>query len=245
MLNTPGTLKSVFDCFSELDVHVIYVATPRAAISVVDKAEFVLYVDLTDSPHKPEDIADRLKGKPFVMSVELMEPITKGLVIDTRYFPPVLGGERVIMIRESTMRALLDELEGTWGRTIHTLLYHVGLGFGRQEYRSHVGVLPIEARPAELVDLAVALFSNMGLGRMEVTDLSLKSARAVIRMIRSIECEIARRRGVQEPSAHFMRGVLAGWFSEFFRRPIKARERMCLAQGRSCCIIEVGPGDTR
>ena len=65
----------------------------------------------------------------------------------------------------------------------------------------------------------------------------MEKGEVAIKVYDSSECELFK--GSKKCESHLIRGMLAGWFSQLFRKEVKVREVKCIAKGDSYCQFEV------
>ncbi|MGB9718225.1 MAG: V4R domain-containing protein [Thermoproteota archaeon] len=68
---------------------------------------------------------------------------------------------------------------------------------------------------------------------MDVVNFNVEKGEAEVRIYQSFECETGK--GSETPYGHFIRGVLAGFFSNIFEKDVKAVETKCIARGDPYC----------
>jgi predicted hydrocarbon binding protein len=112
------------------------------------------------------------------------------------------------------------------------MLYYQGYAVGQRTCQAHKEDIGTED-PRTLVGLAKAYFRTVGWGMMDVVKMSLEAGEAQVRVYQSFECETGK--GSETPYGHFIRGILAGFFTEIFGEEAKAVETKCIATGDPYC----------
>ena len=223
---------------AERNLDVIYCT----AITAEDKRGGIIFlVDFTDSDAMPQSVAEELKALDFVEDVTIIEPVVDGFLIDDATFPIMLGRRRALILDDGMLRGIFISFRERLGSGGEAMLYHLGLEAGRSRGR-HAAMLAqkvgIKSLDRGLETVAKAL-KALGYGIIEFIELQENPPRARVRIYNSIECELGR--GAGHPFSQYIRGLITGIASEFFRREMTAREVKCIAMGDPYCEFELKP----
>ncbi len=234
----PGVLASISSMLAERDLDIIYCT----AIAAEDKRGGIIFlVDFTDSDAMPQSIAEELKSLEFVEDVTIIEPIVNGFLIDDATFPIMLGRRRALILDDGMLQGIFISFREHLGSGGEAMLYHLGLEAGRSRGR-HAAMLAqrvgIKSLDKGLETVAKAL-KALGYGIIEFIELQENPPRARVRIYNSIECELGR--GAGHPFSQYIRGLINGIMSEFFKREMTAREVKCIAMGDPYCEFELKP----
>ncbi|MCD6479512.1 ACT domain-containing protein [Candidatus Bathyarchaeota archaeon] len=234
----PGVLASISSMLAERNLDVIYCT----AITAEDKRGGIIFlVDFTDSDAMPQSVAEELKALDFVEDVTIIEPVVDGFLIDDATFPIMLGRRRALILDDGMLRGIFISFRERLGSGGEAMLYHLGLEAGRSRGR-HAAMLAqkvgIKSLDRGLETVAKAL-KALGYGIIEFIELQENPPRARVRIYNSIECELGR--GAGHPFSQYIRGLITGIASEFFRREMTAREVKCIAMGDPYCEFELKP----
>ena len=73
---------------------------------------------------------------------------------------------------------------------------------------------------------------------MKVVDLYMELAKGKVIVYDSFECELFR--GSDRPRSNLVRGMIAGWATELFKRKVSVKEVKCIAKDDPYCefVIE-------
>ncbi len=234
--NIPGSFYSILETFAKNKLNIVYASTSKPTFE--DYTNLLLYVDFTGSKIKPETIVDELKKNSNVKSVRSMKPITDGVVIDTAHFPLTIGGRRAIVLRKPIFEALIKGFREKFGSVGEAFLYYIGYEIGKEALRSHYK-MSVSKNSDELVRLSEALFKAVGWGKLKILEYSSSECFAIVIVEESFECELAGKR--DKPYSQFIRGTLAGWFSELTNKKCSAEETKCIAKGDPYCEFHIKP----
>jgi len=223
---------------AERNLDIIYCT----AIAAEDKRGGIIFlVDFTDSDAMPQSVAEELKSLEFVEDVTIIEPIVDGFLIDDATFPIMLGRRRALILDDGMLRGIFISFRERLGSGGEAMLYHLGLEAGRSRGR-HAAMLAqrvgIKSLDKGLETVAKAL-KALGYGIIEFIELQENPPRARVRIYNSIECELGR--GAGHPFSQYIRGLITGIASEFFKREMTAREVKCIAMGDPYCEFELKP----
>ena len=93
------------------------------------------------------------------------------------------------------------------------------------------------------IQISCDIFKSAGYGAIEIIKVEEEPPYVYIRIYDCIECWLGRK--AEKPFSQFIRGTIAGFGSEVFKRRMFAKETMCIARGDPYCEFEVTPEETR
>jgi predicted hydrocarbon binding protein len=199
-------------------------------------AKTIAFLDFSETSINPEEALRLVRKQPFVKNAHLITPNSVGILYDDHFFPLVVGGRRAVIFRGRVYDSLFKGIREKFGTAGEAMLYYQGFAIGQRTCQAHKEDIGSED-PKELVGLAKAYFRTVGWGMMDVVKMSLEAGEAQIRIYQSFECETGK--GSETPYGHFIRGILAGFFTEIFQREAKAVETKCIATGDPYCEYTV------
>ena len=229
ILETPSVLVNIFKLFAENELPIVHFKLSRPQLKEPIRA--LIFFAIGRRKEVIDSIIEELKRKDYIIEVMLIEPIFKGFVADTVMFPPTLNGERIVILRQPLIKMLLNAIVKEYGNGFEVLLYYIGYEYGKLAYATHVEIVGRDRE--KMITLSKVLFQLLGFGRMEVADINLKDKTAVVRIYDSIECSSFKNS--TRPKSYFIRGMLAGWFEEFFGVKMHSEETKCIARGDPYC----------
>jgi predicted hydrocarbon binding protein len=195
-------------------------------------AKTIVFLDFSNASIKPEEALRLVRRQPFVKNAYLITPNSKGILYDNYFFPLVVGGKRAVIFRRRVYESLFKGIRERFGTAGEAMLYYQGFTIGqrmRQAYREEHGL----KNPKELTELLMIDAKTLGWGILEFAEINLEEGEAQIRVYQSFECEIGK--GSEAPYGHFIRGILAGFFTDIFGEEAKAVETKCIAKGDPYC----------
>ena len=235
----PGVLASISSIMAERGLDILY--STALAVEAGERGGIIFLIDFTDSDVTPQAIAEELKALDFVEDVTIIEPVVDGFLIDDATFPIMLGRRRALILDDGMLRGIFISFRERLGSGGEAMLYHLGLEAGRIRGR-HAAMfaqrLGIKGLDKGLETVAKAL-KALGYGIIEFMELQENPPRARVRVYNSIECELGR--GAGHPFSQYIRGLITGIASEFFKREMTAREVKCIAVGDHYCEFELQP----
>jgi len=187
---------------------------------------------------KPENIVEELRNNNNVLSIKSIEPVIEGIIVDTIHFPLTIGGRRAIVLRKPIFEALIKGFREKFGSVSEAFLYYIGYEIGKEALKSHYQ-MSVNKNSEELVRLSEALFKAVGWGRLRILEYSSSDCFAIAIVEKSFECELAGK--TNKPYSQFIRGALAGWFSEMTGKKCSAEETKCIAKGDPYCEFHIKP----
>ncbi len=143
----------------------------------------------------------------------------------------MLDGLRAIIMREDVYKGLIRNLWEKIGENYRVILYHIGYEAGRNAYIRHKKTF--SGKNERLLAVFQAIFQQVGYGILKWIYVSRSEGWAIATVEDPFECHLFKDRG--GASGHLIRGILAGWLSEFFGRTVIAKETMCVVVGDPYC----------
>ncbi len=224
-----GVLEQITRAFASRGIPIIHYAVSH---DLEGSSHGVVFVDLTDSDIEAEDLLMVLKNMPYVLDVKLLNPIFNGFVYDQYFFPLMIGEERGIIFLQREYEVFAKRIREELGSGFSAILYLLGHDIGVNVFqKGHRRLVGWDAE--KLVKVSEALFQHLGFGIMKTIKLDMDRREAIIRIYGCFECELYKRS--KKPSSHLVRGMIAGWFSQFFKSEVSVIESKCIAKGDPYC----------
>jgi len=195
-------------------------------------ARALVFLDFSNTSITPEEALKLVSKQTFVKNAHLITPNSEGILYDNHFFPLVVGGKRAVIFRRRVYESLFKGIREKFGTAGEAMLYYQGYAIGLRTCQAHKEDIGTED-PRALVGMAKAYFRTVGWGILDVVKMSLEAGEAQIRVYQSFECETGK--GSETPYGHFIRGILAGFFTEIFGEEAKAVETKCIATGDPYC----------
>ena len=207
----------------------------------VESGEWSFFADFTKADMDPETLAAELRSSSSVLKVRYQTE-GDGFIIDDLHFPTLLGSERVIVVRSTVLKAMIRRVNAIFGaesEPAHVILHQIGEAGGISEFESikqFTGVDFIRKNVAR----AFNLYTALGYGVSNVTALDFDRKTAEIHVREGFECASSNNPSGRRRS-HFIRGLIAGWFSRLFESRISVVETECVARGDPECVFQIRP----
>ncbi|RLF18546.1 MAG: hypothetical protein DRN06_01285 [Thermoprotei archaeon] len=243
-VDKPGVLWSILDVFRKHEVNVLSIN-----FSPTSKSERVgllfIVADLKGAEGLEEKILKELRDTQDVLNVELEKPQYFGILADHLHFPLVDGnGRRCLLTSEKEYEYTLKLIRERLGSPGLALLYHEGraIGSGYAKLFAELGIENLK----DLITLFLIYIRGYGILKGELVecsfDQSARKGKIIVRAYRLWECEAAKKAGINEPSSHKTRGVLAGLIEDYVKARVHVREVKCIAKGDPYCefLAEIG-----
>lgn len=90
------------------------------------------------------------------------------------------------------------------------------------------------------LNLVEQFFTAAGWGGIKRTDLDAEKHRAIVSVSNSPIAQTLKGK-VTRPVDHFLRGILAGLFSDFFKTDVECFEKECIATNQKECLFIIKP----
>lgn len=233
VLDQPGVLLLLLRAFSSRGVSIVHLKISRPEPG--KPISTIMFADLTGKEELRAPLVKELESLESVEEARVIEPLFEGFVVDDVMFPPMLFGERVVILRRPGYEALVRGLRDKIGTGYEAILYHIGVELGRNYFDSHVRLVGRDLD--KLTRICETLFRLVGYGILRYEEVDAAEKGGVARVWDSFECELYR--GLGRPASHFVRGMIAGWLGKLFQADVKAVEVKCLATGDPYCEFRI------
>lgn len=150
-------------------------------------------------------------------------------------------GQKVVMLRRDAFTLMKKELMRIGGAACNVTLSIAGRRVGSEEGKALLAKaesLGIKSPDSfsEFIRIAVEE-TNMGYGKVKVTQLDLQSGTVAVSLTNSFEAEEA---GLShKPSCIYSLSYLEGLFTQLIRRELKGKEVTCRAKGDKVCTFDL------
>jgi len=172
-----------------------------------------------------------LKNIENVLDVKIRKMPFNETAFFLSFYPPVMAGIPMIILRAKHFSQILNSLKEKWGSAGEVALYYLGEMAGSESYETLSQLFNV--RGIELAKIKLALAKSYGWwSEAKIVDYDSQDGRVVIRIYDSIECRYVKS---QRPNGQFIRGYLAGFFSKIVNMKMEAVEKCCISNGDSYC----------
>jgi predicted hydrocarbon binding protein len=232
LANTPGDLAKVATVLSTHKVNVL--------TGFHDSEQWSFFADVSEIESSVDDIVKEISSLPSVSKVSLGEGLSEGIIVDTLHQQLMWGPFRTILIRAEVMSSILDRVKGIFGaegKAGKAVLYGMGEAAGRNFYNGIASQIGSETIRSHIKDI-IGLHKAQGWGDFKLISVDLDKPTALVQAHNNFECAHLGGRG-SSSQCDFVRGHLAGVFSEIFGKRVNATETLCVARGDPCCQFDV------
>jgi predicted hydrocarbon binding protein len=229
--NVPGALE--FSAAIATKHHVNILSGFHNAPSASSHAFWSFFADFTGADIGPSELAKEVEFLPSTVDVRFKVPLN-GLLIDSFHFPVRWGGQRAIVMRTESIASIFTRIRGVFGdgAAARVVMYEMGEAAGRAIMKDLLNQLGTDIIKDELRSI-VGLYSSNGWGIFDLVSVDLDKMKAEIRCRDNFECIHYQKSPV--PRSNFLRGHIAGWFSELLESRVEVIEEYCVAKGGSFC----------
>ena len=230
-----GALRKISELAEKLNIIIRYIQFSMTKI-IEPSVTAIAFLDFSKSNVSPEEALKLVKKLEFVKMAKLIKPHKKGIIFDDYFFPLNVGEERAVIFRKTVYEALMEGVREKFGSAGEAILYYIGFTIGYQVCDRNLKIA--HSKDAEdLINLSKAMFKTFGYGIIDNAKIDFKEARAQLRIHHNFECGLGKNNG--KPHSQFVRGILAGFFTQIFGKSVNAQETKCLAKGNSYCEFTI------
>lgn len=231
--STVGVLRDLTTIIAMHEIPIIEIRTSRTCV--------ILFLDITGK--NVEDI-EKMKMKicndvKYIEKLYVYESKVEGFAIDLSMYPPMLFNERVLILRESAFKSIVEGVIKSLKIAPQVVLYVIGREMGEKYYDRHVEVMGNESK-RNIAKIAEYLFLAVGFGKPEEIKLDLERGEIEYDIYDCIECKINLEAG-REMKSSLIRGMIEGYYTKLLGREVECIEEECVTQGNIKCKFKIKP----
>jgi len=194
------------------------------------------FVDCTDSELVIDEVKSYLGGLNFIENASVEVSPMSGVYMNTHTFPLLLGDERAVVLAASHLAEIINYLREGLGEAANTLLYGMGVRYGRsliKQLRSETGIESAALPKLALDEVQAVGWCIIKEYKEYRGDINVMSWKVTVKDL--LECILADRDGSGNRS-HFFRGVLSGLIGEALGvMNVSCLETLCSANNARVC----------
>jgi hypothetical protein len=212
------------------------------SISKKEVVEVSMFIEVPEKEVDALDLERKLRDEMNKEKIEVVKELRvfehlKGFDADVYHFPLTVGPLRAVVFPLPVLVAMVKNLRTSLNPTaVQTILWYMGKEVGSSMKEGHERAFATRDIDSILALLRADLVL-MGWSLMEVAELDKEKRSATLRFFDDWECGMFK--GSSEPQSHFIRGLLAGFFSSLFKVEMEAKETKCIAKGDPYCEFEI------
>ncbi|MEM2311381.1 MAG: hypothetical protein QXD79_07245 [Candidatus Methanomethylicia archaeon] len=201
----------------------------------------VFFLDVTgksveDIERMKTCIQDNVK---FIEKLYIKDSEVKGFAIDSKAYPPTLLSERVLILRESAFKSIIEGVIKSLKFAPQVVLYIIGREMGEQYYDVHTKMMNIQDKE-DLIKVSEYLFAAVGFGKPERIKVDLENLEFEYDVYDCIECKINFEAGRKIKSS-LIRGLIEGYYTKLLGREVECIEEECITQEKEKCKFKIKP----
>jgi predicted hydrocarbon binding protein len=228
--NVTGSLSTVVDTLTRAGFNILSCELTNGVHGSL--GTLTVFMEVPSEQVTVEGTKASLTSLSVVKDVSIAES-TNGLIIDSLRFPfEFASGERALIIRREAMLQMTATMMAKFGSGGEVILFELGKAAGKKDGRDLDELMGRENVVANLPQIS-KLYSALGWGRSSMKSQEPDPSHFVIRITDCFESN--RELKSERPTCSFVRGHMAGFVSEIFRREFVAREVACESKGDDFC----------
>jgi predicted hydrocarbon binding protein len=236
LVNAPGAIAEVASILSKHNVNIL-----TGFHHAEECYRWGFFADVTEIKSSIDDIVKEISSLAITRKVSVSNVISEGVIVDTLHRELFWGPFRMIIMRAEVMVAILNRIKGIFGvegKAGKALAFGMGEAAGRTFYKGLVSHMNADVLKSQ-IDHVIELFGANGWGDFKVTSFDLSGMAASVTMLNGFECANRPGSSSSSSSCDFVRGHLAGVFSEMFGKRMDVTETLCVDLGHCKCQFDV------
>ncbi|MEM0084017.1 MAG: hypothetical protein QW743_00780 [Candidatus Methanomethylicia archaeon] len=224
-----GILKDLSEIIAEEGIPIIKFFSSNSNVAI--------FMDTTDEA-KLSKVLEKLKSRvKYVENFGIHISDIKGFASISNSYPKLFG-ERILILRETAFKSLIECILENLKITPQIVLYLVGRRMGEEYYKSHREIFKTDLEST--VRIAEKLFTLTGFGRLEVVRRSFDPLEIEYDVYDCIECKINFEAGRKIKSS-LIRGLIEGYYTKLLGREVECIEEECITQEKEKCKFKIKP----
>ena len=231
--DTPGNIRAVADILEKHRVNILSGSH--------EPARWSFFADLSQSDESTSQLIQELSNDSHIKKIQTQDG-HNGVIVDALHHPLMMGKNRAILFRLDTIGSVFSrprQIFGAEGQMGKVLLHQMGRAGGQSSIKAFLESMGKDNIREQLSNI-MNMYTAGGWGIFKLTGADFDRGVAVVQAFENFECMTHQGEG-GEPYSQYVRGDLAGLFSEIFHRKVDAIETQCVVQGAPFCRFEIAP----
>ena len=205
----------------------------------VEEGKYAVYnafVEFKEPKVTPDRLVAELEKSRFVLEAHAAAGVEGG-IIDTLTFPATWGGWRVVILGQTGMAGIFQDIQSTFGTGGDVILHKGGLVYGK-DLVEFLGRKMGKDFVVQNFEYALGLLSAGGWGVPALAKVDLDTLAATVTVAGCFECEGKKS---SKPMCAFERGTFAGVAGAIFGVEFECVETKCSGRGDELCEFQLKP----
>ncbi|HIE23356.1 MAG TPA: ACT domain-containing protein [Candidatus Korarchaeota archaeon] len=225
MEDVPGMLAKVSNVIAQEGINIIYGVHHES--DEPNATWWCFFADFGDID--PDEVASKIAKVEGVKKIAFTPAAGKHLFFDTHHSSIEFFKERAVLFRANWLIGIFSEIYKRWGTGGRVFIYYLGFEGGKEAYE--VWRKRLDLKGKDLIQVSLDLIQSLGWITGYSFSLDLENEMAIIKLEKNFECALSKNM----EGSHFIRGVLAGFFTGMFGSECSVDERRCISKGDPYC----------
>jgi|GEM_PF-1778310 len=205
--NVPGALNAVTETLRKYGANVISICAPP--VSTEETAWVTIGVDLTNATASPEEVAERLRRRRKLLSVEYVEG--NDFLLEAYHFKLLTALGRAFVQNVNGYAEIVKALRAAFGSAADFVLFMQGVNYGEAVVRGYCKAFPFlfEGGVNNVAKFLAELGRSHGFAILKFEELNLDKGVAQIVAYDLYECEPFRGQ-LNSANSQYFRGMISG-----------------------------------
>ncbi|MEM2929830.1 MAG: V4R domain-containing protein [Thermoproteota archaeon] len=232
LANESGALASFLNILKKYDLNLIGILSE--SISRKEEVEISMFLE-TPVEMERKELEKIIREEIDREKIDVVKEVkifghSEGFDADVYHFPLTVGNMRAVIFPLPVLEGFIIRLKNSFDPlVVQTILWYQGREIGERIMESYRE----SGLGAHAVEMLKVRALSLGWTRMKILQLDREGRKAVVRLFDNWECSMFKDSNV--PRSHFLRGILAGFFSSLFGVEVEATEVTCTAKGDPYC----------
>ena len=227
-------LKKLSESISDFGARIVHLQFTTARHG--QHAECIAFIDLANSKTSSRNIEKFFKKLRIAKSAQILSHNVDKLVGNNHHSPLEILGERAVIFGKDVYAAIFKGIRDEFGTAGETFLYYLGVESGIESYM-FISEFVKKGKSEDFIKAIKTFTKSLGWGDIKEIYVNKDAGNAVIDVYNNFECSLSESSKI--PYSRFYKGMLTGYFTQYFHEEVKVEKLKCIAMGDTYCKFKI------